>query len=114
MTDKQPEALAFYVERVAPGMRDDGAKIGLWWKRNAAEEWVDDRHVLRELVSREVVAKKDAAIKELREALRSVSATLAWQCFGDCRLFSAPGEPLLTPAEAEQKSRAALANTEDA
>lgn len=40
---------AWYVERVAPGKRDNGMKLGPWWKREQAEEWADDRHELRTL-----------------------------------------------------------------
>lgn len=44
-------AAAWYVERSSPGKRDHGMRLGPFWKREEAEWWVDDRHVLRALVS---------------------------------------------------------------
>lgn len=44
-------ATAWYVERKSPGKRDHGMRLGPFWKREEAEGWVDDRHVLRALVS---------------------------------------------------------------
>lgn len=50
VTAKQPrDPFAWYVERVAPGRRDHGLKLGPFWKREQAEEWVDERHVLKPL-----------------------------------------------------------------
>ncbi len=45
-----PEPVAWYVKRHAPGKRDDGMRLGPFWKRDDAEQWVDDRHVLYALV----------------------------------------------------------------
>lgn len=47
-TTQQP--IAWYIKRVAPGMRDDGRKLGPWFKKSDAEEWVDDNHILCPLV----------------------------------------------------------------
>lgn len=41
--------VAWYVERVAPGKRDNGMRLGPFWKLEDAQEWCDERHELREL-----------------------------------------------------------------
>lgn len=45
----EQEPVAWYVERHAPGRRDHGMKLGPFWKRKDAEEWLDDNHRLRSL-----------------------------------------------------------------
>ena len=47
-TTQQP--IAWYVKRVTPGMRDDGRKLGPWFKKSDAEEWVDENHILCPLI----------------------------------------------------------------
>jgi hypothetical protein len=62
MTDAAPQAVdapvAWYVERHAPGKRDHGMKLGPFWKKEAAEEWVDDRHHLKPLYALKAPAKE--------------------------------------------------------
>ncbi len=58
MVPLEREVTAWYVERVAPGRRDHGMKLGPWFKKSEAEQWVDDRHVLRELVATQDPAKQ--------------------------------------------------------
>lgn len=48
--DTEKEPVAWYVKRVAPGMRDDGTKLGPWFKKSDAEEWVDENHILCPLI----------------------------------------------------------------
>lgn len=43
MSEKKP-ITAWTVVRVAPGLRDDGAKIGPFFKEEEADEWVDENH----------------------------------------------------------------------
>jgi hypothetical protein len=43
------EVVAWFVMRQAPGYRDHGMKLGPFWKRSDAEEWLDDRHTLHPL-----------------------------------------------------------------
>lgn len=42
------EVVAWYVMRNAPGFRH-GMRLGPFWKRSDAEEWLDDRHTLHPL-----------------------------------------------------------------
>lgn len=46
---KQQEPVAWFVRRNAPGKRDDGMRLGPFWKKEDAEDWVDDRHILHAL-----------------------------------------------------------------
>ena len=71
-THPQPEPVtepvAWYVERIAPGKRDHGRRLGPWFSREAAEEWVDDVHVLRTLYAatpREPVRLTRVAIDDI-------------------------------------------------
>lgn len=72
---------AWYVERVAPGMRDHGMKLGPWFKKSEAEQWVDDRHVLRELVATQGLAMQHnmnlprATVEQVLSALKDCRAT---------------------------------------
>jgi len=43
MTEKKP-ITAWTVVRVAPGLRDDGVKIGPFFKEEEADEWIDENH----------------------------------------------------------------------
>lgn len=64
------EPVAFYVQRVAPGKRDDGMRLGPWWRKEDAEEWADERHVLRELHAHPAPAEPTAAcVEAMRMAL---------------------------------------------
>ena len=40
--DRKP--VAWYVRRNAPGMRDDGRKMGPFWRESDADDWVDENH----------------------------------------------------------------------
>jgi hypothetical protein len=41
--------MAWFVERQHVGFRDHGMKLGPFWNLAEAMDWVDDRHILREL-----------------------------------------------------------------
>lgn len=43
------EPVAWYVERVAPGKRDNGARIGPFFNKRQAEDFCDSIHVMRPL-----------------------------------------------------------------
>jgi len=43
------EPTAYYVQRIAPGSKDDGARMCLTFKKEEAEEWVDEIHTLKAL-----------------------------------------------------------------
>ena len=45
----EPEPVAYYVERHAPGMRDHSTKLGPFWKREDAEGWLDEHHQMHAL-----------------------------------------------------------------
>lgn len=45
----QAQPAAWFVQRVAPGRRDHGMRLGPWWRLQDAEDWVDDRHELHPL-----------------------------------------------------------------
>lgn len=70
------EPVAFYVQRVAPGKRDDGMRLGPWWRKEDAEEWVDERHVLRELHAHPAPAEPTAACVEAMREMSEPVATL--------------------------------------
>jgi hypothetical protein len=57
------EPVAWYVQRHAPGKRDHGTRLGPFWKKADAEEWVDDRHVLKELYATQPVADAQDAMR---------------------------------------------------
>ena len=59
---------AWYVERVAPGKKDDGAKLALSFKKEEAEEWVDEKHVLRMLYEKVPNKKRSASKKTLKKS----------------------------------------------
>ena len=44
LAQPEPEPVAWCVERVAPGMRDNGVRIGPWWRREDADAWADYEH----------------------------------------------------------------------
>ncbi len=41
--------VAWFVRRNAPGWRDNGMRLGPFWKKEEAEEWLNDQHTLHEL-----------------------------------------------------------------
>lgn len=45
----QGNVFAWYVMRQAPGRPDHGLKLGPFWTRGEAEQWVDERHTLHSL-----------------------------------------------------------------
>lgn len=59
---------AWYVERIAPGKRDNGMKLGPWWKQEQAEEWADDRHELKTLYDQAALDGARQAIYEAEAA----------------------------------------------
>ena len=71
--DRGVRPRAWYVERVAPGMRDHGMKLGPWWKQEQAEEWADDRHQLRTLYDQAALdalaSERDGLMQTLRDEI---------------------------------------------
>ena len=61
--------VAWYVERVAPGMRDHGRRQGPYWSKDIAESYVDEWHVLRALYAMPDAQPKPAE-DDLRRGLR--------------------------------------------
>lgn len=74
----EPEPVAWYVERVHPGKRDHGMKLGLFWRLEEAQGWCDANHELRCLYpappaapapAAPVVPLTDEQINEIASAL---------------------------------------------
>ena len=74
MSKTEAGPVAWYVERVAPGKRDHGMKLGPWWKREQAEEWVDDRHELHALYAHPPAQEQPAPYFNRQAVERAISS----------------------------------------
>ncbi len=55
---------AYFIQRIAPGRRDDGVRMGLTFRKEEAEEFVDDIHTLKVLYQKDLEAPVAYWIRE--------------------------------------------------